>query len=124
MEEESDTELDTIDVEDTSDPLFDGEEPPNDDNKPIIDNDKRISKKKMTMYEFVRVIGERIKQLTNGAKSLIVQSPLSEKFSYSEIAIEEFKHNMIPFKIRRPLKDHYEIWSLSELDKTHLAHLL
>jgi DNA-directed RNA polymerase subunit K/omega len=74
----------------------------------------------MTRYEFVRIIGERIKQLTMGAKPMIRQSPKSENFTYAEIAIEELKLNTIPFKIRRPLKDHYEIWSIDELDKTHL----
>ena len=86
----------------------------------ITDKTKRISKNKMTRYEFVRIIGERIKQLNMGAKPLIKQSPKSESFTNSEIAIEELKLNMIPFKIRRPVKDCYEIWSIDELDKTHL----
>ncbi len=95
----------------------------NNNNIIIVENSKRISKNKMTRYEFVRIIGERIKQLTMGAKSMIKQSKLSEQFTYSEIAIEELKLNMIPFKIRRPIKNHYEIWSISELDKTHLETL-
>ena len=86
----------------------------------ITDKSKRISKNKMTRYEFVRIIGERIKQLNMGAKPLIRQSTKSESFTNSEIAIEELKLNMIPFKIRRPVKDNYEIWSIDELDKTHL----
>jgi len=89
----------------------------------IVENSKRISKNKMTRYEFVRIIGERTKQLTMGAKPLIKQSKLSEDFSYTEIAIEELKLNAIPFKIRRPVKDHYEIWSIEELDKKHLESL-
>ena len=89
----------------------------------VIENSKRISKNKMTRYEFVRIIGERTKQLTMGAKPLIKQSKLSENFTYSEIAIEELKLNMTPFKIRRPVKDHYEIWSIDELDKKHLESL-
>ena len=89
--------------------------------KPIItDKSPRVSKNKMTRYEFVRIIGERIKQLTMGAKPMIRISTKSESFTYNEIAIEELKLNMIPFKIRRPLKDHYEIWSIDELDKKHL----
>lgn len=86
----------------------------------IVEKSKRISKNKMTRYEFVRIIGERVKQLTMGAKPMIRQSAKSESFNYNEIAIEELKLNMIPFKIRRPLKDHYEIWSIDELDKKHL----
>ena len=89
----------------------------------IIENSKRISKNKMTRYEFVRIIGERTKQLTMGAKPLIKQSKLSEEFTYTEIAIEELKLNAIPFKIRRLVKDHYEIWAIEELDKKHLETL-
>ena len=90
-------------------------------NNIIITNpEKRVSKNKMTKYELVRIIGERIKQLTMGAKPMIKIAPKSEQYTYSEIAIEELKLNMIPFKIRRPVKDHYEIWSIKELDKTHL----
>jgi hypothetical protein len=45
------------------------------------------------------------------------------EYTYKEIAIEELKHNMIPFKIKRFVKDHYEVWKLEELDKKHLEPL-
>ena len=89
----------------------------------IIEPEKRISKNKLTRYEFVRIIGERVMQLTKGAKPLIKQSKDSEQFTYQEIAIEELKANMIPFKIRRFVKDHYEIWKIEELNKKHLEPL-
>ncbi len=89
----------------------------------VVEPDKRTSKNKMTRYEFVRIIGERIMQLTKGAKPLIKQNKDSMEFSYKEIAIEELKANMIPFKIRRFVKDHYEIWKIEELNKKHLEPL-
>ncbi len=89
----------------------------------ITDPEKRTSKNKMTRYEFVRIIGERVMQLTKGAKPLIKQNKQSLDFSYKEIAIEELKANMIPFKIRRFVKDHYEIWKIEELNKKHLEPL-
>jgi DNA-directed RNA polymerase subunit K/omega len=89
----------------------------------ITESDKRTSKNKMTRYEFVRIIGERVMQLTKGAKPLIKQNKQSMEFSYKEIAIEELKANMIPFKIRRFVKDHYEIWKIDELNKKHLEPL-
>ncbi len=89
----------------------------------VIEPTKRTSKNKMTRYEFVRIIGERIMQLTKGAKPLIKQSKESESFTYKEIALEELKTNMIPFKIRRFVKDHYEIWNIDELNKKHLEPL-
>ncbi len=89
----------------------------------VVDSSKRTSKNKMTRYEFVRIIGERIMQLTKGAKPLIKQNKQSMELSYKEIAIEELKANMIPFKIRRFVKDHYEIWKIEELNKKHLEPL-
>jgi DNA-directed RNA polymerase subunit K/omega len=111
---DSDEELEDCLTIDTTDEII----------KPTIsDPNLRVSKNKMTKYEFVRIIGERTKQLTMGAKPLIKQSKKSELFTYSEIALEELKLNMIPFKIRRPFKDHYELWSIDELDKKHLESL-
>ncbi len=89
----------------------------------ITDPEKRTSKNKMTRYEFVRIIGERVMQLTKGAKPLIKQNKQSLDFSYKEIAIEELKANMIPFKIRRFVKDDCEIWKIEELNKKHLEPL-
>jgi DNA-directed RNA polymerase subunit K/omega len=89
----------------------------------VVEPEKRTSKNKMTRYEFVRIIGERIMQLTKGAKPLIKQNKQSSELSYKEIAIEELKSNMIPFKIRRFVKDHYEIWKIEELNKKHLEPL-
>jgi DNA-directed RNA polymerase subunit K/omega len=89
----------------------------------VIEPEKRISKNKMTRYEFVRIIGERVMQLTKGAKPLIKQNKKSTELSYKEIAIEELKANMTPFKIRRFVKDHYEIWKIDELNKKHLEPL-
>jgi DNA-directed RNA polymerase subunit K/omega len=62
-------------------------------------------------------------QLKKGAKPLIKHYNESNEFTYKEIAIEELKANMIPFKIRRFVKDHYEIWKISELNKKHLEPL-
>ena len=55
-----------------------------------------------------------------GAKPLIKINDKSEELNYKEIAIEELKLNMLPFKIKRPLNNGYEVWSLDELNKDHL----
>lgn len=90
---------------------------------PIIDPEHRTSKNKMTRYEFVRIKGERIMQLSKGAKPLIKKNKQSEELTYKEIAVEEIRTNMVPFKIKRFVKDHYEIWRIDELDKKHLEPL-
>ena len=44
---------------------------------------------------------------------------------FSQVNKEEFKLNMIPFKIRRPLPNElYELWNFEELNKDHLYFLL
>jgi DNA-directed RNA polymerase subunit K/omega len=113
MQDENDGFNDCIDIE----------EPEINISDVVVDDSKRTSKNKMTRYEFVRIIGERIMQLTKGAKPLIKQNKQSMELSYKEIAIEELKANMIPFKIRRFVKDHYEIWKIEELNKKHLEPL-
>lgn len=89
----------------------------------IASKEERKSRNKLTVNEFVRVIGERTKQLTMGAKPLIKINKDSEDFNYGEIAIEELKYDMLPFKIKRFINNKYEIWELSELKKNHLTHL-
>jgi DNA-directed RNA polymerase subunit K/omega len=70
----------------------------------------------------VRILGERTKQLTMGAKPLVKNY---ETLSYDRIAEEELKLNMVPFKIKRKLPNgKYEIWSLDELYKDHLLSQL
>lgn len=90
----------------------------------ITSDDKRISKNIMTKFEMIRIIGEREKQITMGAKPLIKQNEKSENLSYKEIAIEELKMNMTPLKIKRLVNGNYEIWKVNELRKDHLLHIL
>ena len=47
--------------------------------------DQRITKNKLTRYEYVRIIGERTKQLSMGAKPLINVNKESENLEYKEI---------------------------------------
>lgn len=87
-----------------------------------VNKENRVSNNRMTKYEMVRILGERIKQLNMGAKPLIKNH---SGLSYDTIAEEEFKKNMIPFKIKRPLPNGmFEIWSLDELKKDHLMSQL
>ena len=126
MDEPDDITLHTEDVVDNEENCIEIEEPQflkDDMVIPIIDAEHRTSKNKMTRYEFVRIKGERIMQLSKGAKPLIKKNKQSEELTYKEIAIEEIKTNMVPFKIKRFVKDHYEIWKIEELDKKHLEPL-
>jgi len=88
----------------------------------FISKENRISANRLTKYEMVRILGERIKQLNMGAKPLIKNH---QGLSYDKIAEEEFKKNMIPFKLKRPLPNgKFEIWTLDELQKDHLLFQL
>ena len=87
-----------------------------------VTKEERISANRLSKYEMVRILGERTKQLTMGAKPLIKNF---QDLSYDRIAQEELKVNMIPYKIRRPLPNgKYELWTLDELNKAHLLSLL
>ena len=87
----------------------------------ILNGNDRITNPRLTKYEMVRLLGERTKQLIMGAKPLIKNH---QDYSYEEIAIQELKLNMIPFKVKRPLPDNkIEIWTIDELDKNHLVEL-
>jgi DNA-directed RNA polymerase subunit K/omega len=126
IEQEFEEDFDKEKIQDDNDEFndcIDIEEPEINISDVVVDANKRTSKNKLTRYEFVRIIGERIMQLTKGAKPLIKQNKQSMELSYKEIAIEELKANMIPFKIRRFVKDHYEIWKIEELNKKHLEPL-
>jgi DNA-directed RNA polymerase subunit K/omega len=88
----------------------------------ILSKENRISCNRMTKYEMVRLLGERTKQLSMGAKPLIKNH---NGLSYDIIAEEEFKLNMIPIKIQRTLPNgKLEIWSLDELNHEHLLSQL
>jgi DNA-directed RNA polymerase subunit K/omega len=91
------------------------------DDIPTVENDKRISRNLLTSYEMVRILGERQKQLTMGAKPMIVHD---KSLTYENIAVEELILNVIPFKIRRYIHNHYELWDVNELKKDHLLSLL
>ena len=88
----------------------------------ILEKNNRISYNRLTKYEMVRILGERTKQLTLGAKPLIKNY---QSLSYEKIAEEELKLNMIPYKIKRTLPNKkIEIWTLDELKKDHLLSYL
>lgn len=101
---------------------FEFSEVPEDYEMKVVKKEERISTNRLTKYEMVRILGERTKQLTMGAKPLLKNY---ESLSYDKIAEEELKLNMIPYKIKRPLPNgKYEIWTLDELYKEHLMSML
>lgn len=120
-EEDSECLIDTlIEEEDDEDNIQNDFEGTN--NKIIVKKEDRISANRLIRYEMVRILGERTKQLTKGAKPMIKNF---QHLSYEKIAEEELKNFMIPYKIRRPLPNgKYEIWSLDELSIDHLLTLL
>jgi len=88
------------------------------DNENIRRGDDRISLNRMSRYEMVRIIGERLKQLTLGAKCFIKNK---DDFDYETLAREELRVKLIPFKIIRYLPNNVkEEWSIDELEIEHL----
>uniref|UniRef100_A0A6C0H776 DNA-directed RNA polymerase n=1 Tax=viral metagenome TaxID=1070528 RepID=A0A6C0H776_9ZZZZ len=99
---------------------IDNEDIKNKINHEYLTGEDRISINRLTKYEMVRIIGERKKQLIMGAKPMIKNY---KELSYDKIIEEEILLNLIPFKIRRPVNNKYEIWTIEELEKDHLLDL-
>ena len=80
----------------------------------IVEPKDRITIPRLTKYERVRLLGDRAKQLSEGAKSLI---KTDRKISAMETARLELDNGVIPLKIIRTRPDgKIEIWSINELD--------
>ena len=80
----------------------------------FIESSKRITKKYMTIYERVRVLGERAKQLSLGAKPLIKGV---ENMDPKVVARMELEKKVIPLIIIRTLPNgQKEKWRVSELE--------
>ena len=80
----------------------------------FIESSKRITKKYMTIYERVRVLGERAKQLSLGAKPLIKGA---ENMDPKIVAKMELEKKVIPLIIIRTLPNgQKEKWRVSELE--------
>ena len=79
----------------------------------IVPNSQRITKAILTKYERVRILGDRIQQLTLGAKPMIKNTG---HLSVKEIAFLELTENKIPLIILRPLPNgKKEQWYIHEL---------
>lgn len=79
----------------------------------IVPADLKITRPFLTKYERNRIKGDRIQQLTLGAKPLIKNC---EHLTPKEIAELEIDNNVIPLIIERPLPDGTkERWYIGEL---------
>ena len=69
----------------------------------------------ITCYEKTRIIGERTKQLDDGAKPFVeVDKTIIDNYL---IALQEYKEKKIPFIIQRPLPNgNSEYWKFSDLE--------
>jgi DNA-directed RNA polymerase subunit K/omega len=86
----------------------------NQDDDIIINKTERICKPYLFKYERVRILGDRSRQLAQGAKPMIKNTT---GLSHKEVAILELKNKLIPLIIERPIPNSgTEKWRLSELE--------
>ena len=79
----------------------------------FVSNDKRITKNYMTIYERVRLLGERAKQLSLGAKPMVKNV---DNLGPKEIARLELEQKVLPLIIIRTLPNGLkEKWQVNEL---------
>jgi DNA-directed RNA polymerase subunit K/omega len=93
---------------------FSDDDDKNIDTTKYADPDKRVTKKYMTIYERVRLLGERAKQLSLGAKPMIKNV---DNMNPKDIAKLELENKVIPLIIIRTLPNGVkEKWKVSELE--------
>ena len=86
----------------------------NQDDDTIINKSGRICKPYLFKYERVRILGDRSRQLAQGAKPMIKNTT---GLSHKEVALLELKNKLIPLIIERPIPNSgTEKWRLSELE--------
>lgn len=101
--EEDDDEEEEVLVFDDDDKKFDE----------VIPKEKRITKPFLTKYERVRILGDRAKQLSLGAKPMIKGT---EGMNPKDVARAELEQGMVPFTIIRTLPNgSKEYWDIKEL---------
>jgi DNA-directed RNA polymerase I, II, and III subunit RPABC2 len=84
------------------------------DDEIIINKTGRLTKPFLTKYEKVRILGDRSRQLAQGAKPMIKNTT---GLSHKEVALLELKSRVIPLIIERPIPNvGVEKWKLSELE--------
>ena len=86
-----------------------------DDVDNYVASNKRITKPRLFKYERVRILGDRVKQLSLGAKPMVKNI---RGLSAKEIALKELEYNTMPIIIFRRLPTNaVEKWHLHELEK-------
>ena len=68
---------------------------------------------KLTKYEIALVIGKRAKQIEDGANANIKVMPGKNSI---EIAEEELRQGVIPFYIKRPIGNSFELFKLADME--------
>ena len=82
--------------------------------KVYIDKEDYISKKILSKYERVRILGIRTKNLSAGAKPMIKNI---QGLTFREIAKLELKNKKMPFLIERQFADGtVEVWDVADLE--------
>ena len=93
---------------------FSDDDDKNIDTTKYADPDKRITKNYMTIYERVRLLGERAKQLSLGAKPMIKGI---DNLNPKDVAKLELENKVIPLIIIRTLPNGIkEKWKVNELE--------
>jgi DNA-directed RNA polymerase subunit K/omega len=67
----------------------------------------------LTKYEKTKILAERSQQLSNGSPPF-VDIKGTPRNTY-EIALQELHEHKIPFLLKRPYGNGYEIWKVSDL---------
>ena len=84
------------------------------DQKLIVPQDKRITRRVLSKYEYTKIVGWRAESITNGAH----HDPVPEEIINSPIKIAEYEllHKKLDISVMRPVmrngKKMYEVFNL------------
>lgn len=87
----------------------------------FIPEDEYITRPILTKYEYVRLISERTKQISSGAKPMFSNgNDLLKNYEPVDIAKLELKHKVIPFYIIRDIGNNKkELWKIENLENIY-----
>lgn len=91
----------------------------------LVSDSERMTKPRLTKFEFVRIIETRITQIKNGAAPM-VDIPPEKSHNVRYIVKKEFKEGKVPIKLKRHLPEDkdgnipVETWKISELKQNFI----
>jgi len=117
VDDNTDAATDVLELPEEVDDDEEFEYPEEDENKNIPRKQRRtkITVPKLSVYEKTKILAYRAQQIMNNAVPCVDVTKMTTPLTPYNIAIEELKQKVIPFKVVRELPDNtFEVWSITD----------